>query len=54
LRAYLAGRKFSLVRDIALADAARDLLPADLAAHVANADRRFALAAAHESVAVVS
>ena len=54
LPAYLAARRFSLVRDIALADAARDLLPADLAAHVANADRRFALAAAHESVAVVS
>jgi methyltransferase (TIGR00027 family) len=54
LPAYLAAREFTLVRDIALADAARDLLPADLAAHVANPDRRFALAAAPESIAVVS
>jgi methyltransferase (TIGR00027 family) len=52
LPAYLAERKFELVRDIALADAARELLPAELAVHVANRDRRFALAAAAESIAV--
>jgi methyltransferase (TIGR00027 family) len=52
LPAYLAARKFTLVRDIALGDAARDLLPAELAAYVANPDRRFALAAAPESIAV--
>jgi methyltransferase (TIGR00027 family) len=49
---YLEARKFSLVADIALADAARELLPANLAAHVANHDRRFALAAAPESIAI--
>jgi methyltransferase (TIGR00027 family) len=52
LPAYLAARNLTLVRDIALADAARELLPADVAVHVANPDRRFALAAAHESIAV--
>jgi methyltransferase (TIGR00027 family) len=50
---YLEARKFSLVEDIALADAARELLPAELAVHVANHDRRFALAAAPESIAIV-
>jgi methyltransferase (TIGR00027 family) len=49
---YLAQRKFTLIRDIALADAARDLLPPELAAHVANPDRRLAVAAAPESIAV--
>jgi methyltransferase (TIGR00027 family) len=49
---YLAGRKFSLVRDIALSDAARDLLPARYATQVANPDRRFTIAAAQESIAV--
>jgi methyltransferase (TIGR00027 family) len=54
LPAYLAERGFEIVRDVALAGAARELLPAELAAHVANPDRRFALAAASESVAVAS
>ncbi|HEY5952097.1 MAG TPA: SAM-dependent methyltransferase [Kofleriaceae bacterium] len=54
LPAYLAERKLQLVRDIAMADAARELLPPDLAAHVANPDRRFALAAAPESIAVAT
>jgi methyltransferase (TIGR00027 family) len=54
LPAYLAERKFELVRDIAMSDAARDLLPPTYAAQVANPDRRFALAAAHESIAVAS
>ena len=54
LPAYLAARKFTLVRDIAMSDAARELLPADLAAYVANPDRRFALAAAPESIAVAT
>jgi methyltransferase (TIGR00027 family) len=49
---YLAAREFSLVRDIALADAARELLPAELAVHVANPHRRLALAAAPESIAI--
>ena len=54
LPSYLAARDFALVADIAIADAARDLLPTELAAHVANPDRRFAIAAAHESIAVAS
>jgi O-methyltransferase involved in polyketide biosynthesis len=49
---YLAGRKFSLVRDVALSDAARDLLPASYATQVANPVRRFGLATAQESIAV--
>lgn len=52
LPAYLAVRGFELVHDTAISDAARDLLPASLAAHVANPDRRFALAAAPESIVV--
>jgi O-methyltransferase involved in polyketide biosynthesis len=54
LPAYLAERDFTLVRDVAMSDAARELLPAEFAAHVANPDRRFALAAAHESIAVAT
>ena len=49
---YLAGRNWSLVRDVAMSEAARELLPADLAAYVANPDRRFTLAAAPEAIAV--
>jgi len=52
LPGYLATRNFTLVRDVAMSDAARELLPASYAAHVANPDRRFALAAAQESIAV--
>jgi methyltransferase (TIGR00027 family) len=52
LAGYLAARGFSLLSDRALSDAAKDLLPAELAAHVANPDRRFALAASPESIAV--
>jgi O-methyltransferase involved in polyketide biosynthesis len=52
LPAYLAARNFTLVRDVAMSDAARELLPAEHAAHVANPDRRFAVAAAPESIAV--
>jgi methyltransferase (TIGR00027 family) len=51
---YLADRNFSLVRDIAMADAAHELLPPDYAAQVATSDRRFALAAAHESIALAT
>lgn len=54
LPGYLEARRFELVADISLSDAAKDLLPAELAAHVANPDRRFALAAAPESVAIVT
>lgn len=54
LPAYLADRAWTLVRDIAMSDAARVLLPAPFAAHVPQPDRRFALAAAPESFAVVA
>jgi methyltransferase (TIGR00027 family) len=53
LPAYLEGRGLELVRDIALSDAARDLLPRELAHQVDDAGRRVALAAAPESIAVV-
>lgn len=52
LPSYLAERGFELVRDVGLDEAARELLPAELAGHVAYPDRRFGLAAASESVAV--
>ena len=45
LPAYLAARGFTLDRDIALAAAARDLLPPAYAALVGKEDRRFSLAA---------
>jgi methyltransferase (TIGR00027 family) len=54
LPAYLAELKLTLVRDIAMSDAARELLPPQLAAHVANPDRRLAVAAAPESIAVIT
>jgi methyltransferase (TIGR00027 family) len=54
LSPYLADRDLTLVRDIALADAARELLPASYAALLANPDRRFAIAASPEAIALVS
>jgi methyltransferase (TIGR00027 family) len=54
LPAFLAERGFTLVKDIALSDAARDLLPADLARTIPSPDRRVALAAAPESIAVAT
>jgi len=54
LPGYLGARNFKLVRDVAMSEAARELLPPEAAAHVANPDRRFALAAAHESIAVAT
>ena len=52
LPAYLAVRGFTLAQDIAMRDAARELLPASYAASVQADDRRIALAVAHESIAV--
>lgn len=52
LPGYLAEHGFELVRDVAMSEAARELLPAELAAHVPYPDRRVALAGAPESVAV--
>lgn len=45
LPGYLAARGFRLERDVSMAEAARALLPADLAALVAREGRRFSLAA---------
>jgi methyltransferase (TIGR00027 family) len=45
LPGYLAARGLELFDDVALPDAARDLLPPDLAAHVTDPERRVALAA---------
>jgi methyltransferase (TIGR00027 family) len=52
LSAYLAARDFTLVRDIAMSTAAKDLLPPAYAASVSDPDRRIALAASHESIAL--
>jgi len=52
LPGYLADRGFTLAQDIAMRDAASELLPASLAASVQSADRRIALAIAQESIAV--
>lgn len=54
LPAYLEARGLRLERDVALADAAGELLPPRDAAHVAFPDRRVAFAAAPEAIALVS
>ena len=52
LPAYLVERGFELVSDVAMSDAARELLPPELAAHVSDPDRRIALTASNEALAV--
>jgi methyltransferase (TIGR00027 family) len=52
LPAYLAARSWEIVRDIPMSEAARELLPAELAVHVNNPDRRVALASAPEAIAI--
>jgi methyltransferase (TIGR00027 family) len=52
LPGYLAERGLELADDIAISDAARLLLPPDLAAHVYDPDRRVALARSSEAIAV--
>ncbi len=52
LPGYLAGRGFELADDLAISDAARELLPPDLAAHVYDPDRRLALSRSSEAIAV--
>jgi methyltransferase (TIGR00027 family) len=49
---YLSERGLELVDDISLAEAARVLLPPELAAYVDDPDRRVAVASAAESIAV--
>lgn len=52
LPAYLAARGLELTEDLAISDAARQLLPAELAAQVYDPDRRVALARSGEAIAV--
>jgi methyltransferase (TIGR00027 family) len=52
LPGYLAERGLELVEDVALSDAARMLLPPELAVHVYDPDRRVALAKSGEAIAV--
>lgn len=54
LPSYLAERGLELTRDISLADAARELLPDDLASSIKDPDRRVALSTARESIALAS
>lgn len=51
LHAYLAPRGFDLVRDVRLADAARELLPASYAAQLARVDSHIAFARSSAGVA---
>ncbi|MGN6104358.1 MAG: hypothetical protein ACTHU0_04580, partial [Kofleriaceae bacterium] len=52
LPAYLGERGLELVADISMAEAAREMLPPALARHIHAGDRRVALAASPEAVAV--
>jgi methyltransferase (TIGR00027 family) len=49
---YLADRGFTLLRDVPMRDAARELLPPQVAIHVPHRDRRIAVAAGAESIAL--
>jgi methyltransferase (TIGR00027 family) len=49
---YLAERHFTLLRDVPMRDAARELLPPQFAIHVPHRDRRIAVAAGAESIAL--
>jgi methyltransferase (TIGR00027 family) len=53
LPAWMVARGFAVERDISLGDAARDLLPAELARKVADPTRRVAIVA-RESIAVAA
>ena len=52
LPGFMATRGWTIERDVAMSDAARELLPPELSRLVQNPDRRIALAAAPESIAV--
>ncbi len=52
LPGYLAERGLELTDDVAISDAARLLLPPELAAHVYDPERRLASAASSEAIAV--
>lgn len=54
LPAYLGARGWDLTDDVSTPDAARALLPPELARLIARADRRIALAVIAESIALVS
>jgi methyltransferase (TIGR00027 family) len=52
LPGYLADRDLTLLRDVPMAEAARELLPPQVAIHVPHRDRRIAVAAGAESIAM--
>jgi methyltransferase (TIGR00027 family) len=52
LPGFMLDRGWTVERDVAMSDAAKQLLPPELARHVQDPDRRIALAAAPESIAV--
>ncbi len=54
LPAFMATRGWTVERDTGISDAAKQLLPPELARHVRSPDRRIAFAAALESIAVSS
>lgn len=54
LPGYLRERGWDLASDVSTADAARELMPAELAAHVQRAESRVALAIVQESIAIAS
>ena len=54
LPAYLTERGLELTDDLSLADAARELLPPELASAISDPDRRVALASARESIALAA
>jgi O-methyltransferase involved in polyketide biosynthesis len=51
---YLADRGFSIERDLAMSQAARELLPASFAALVSNDDQRISFSRSHESIALAT
>jgi len=51
---YLADRGFSVDRDLSMAAAARELLPAPLAALVSRDDQRISFSSSHESIALAT
>jgi methyltransferase (TIGR00027 family) len=51
---YLADRGFAVDRDLSMAQAARELLPAPFASLVSNADQRVSFASSHESIALAT
>jgi methyltransferase (TIGR00027 family) len=51
---YLADRGFSVARDLAMSEAARELLPAPFASLVSRDDQRISFSRSHESIAIAT